>query len=182
MNLNLTPVQVPHMTNNVSFGMAKFTKEGMRLAQTSADVYEPLATPTEFQDPAFFKNKKFLHKAPFAKYMQGKIPSGKPCAEEDINEVTETIISCGTSNNAFSNAKFIKQLLTTKKHVDNLPDSTQEPLRYAISEVFKTNWNNPELSKAETAALLEMSKGEIQDNQYITLTGVIEKSDTPDKK
>ena len=37
--------------------------------------------------------------------------------------------------------------------------------------------NNPELTKAETFELLELTKKVISEREYATLTGVIEKSD-----
>ena len=47
----------------------------------------------------------------------------------------------------------------------------------AVEQVFKNNWNNSILTKAETMALLEMARPAIDLNEYATLTGVIQRSD-----
>lgn len=148
----------------------------MRIAQSCSDVYECLAKPNEFQNPDFFKKKGLFSQAPFTKFLKAKL-SPRAVNEEARNEVTSTIIDCGATENSHTNAAFIKQFLTAKKQINKSDQRTQELISQAAEEVFKHNWNNPELTKQETYDLLELARGAIDDSKYATLTGIIQKSD-----
>ena len=185
MNLSISPMK---SYSNVSFGMAYFTPEGMRLAQESADIYEPLKNYTEFQNPAFFEKTHFYKKPALTSYIEEKLPHKKPIKEENIEEVTKTIVECGATGNAKTNALFVEQMLDgrTQKHIRKLqkrqPDVFQKVLD-AEKIVFDSNWNNPLISKRDTTKLLLAVKKDLTDAEYVTLTGVIENSNAmPDKQ
>lgn len=181
MNLSISPAGIKS-NNNVSFGMAQFNNYSYRLAESCGDTCGFLKEPTDFQDPKFFDKKKFLRKPPFVKYMEETLPSKKQVKPEVVEDVAQTIIDCGATANSFSNARFTRQLLASRSHFETLHPEVKKPISDAVTTVFMTNWNNPELTKQETLDLLEMSKGSLEDNQYVTLTGVIEKSDAKGPK
>ena len=178
MNLSISPIKM----NNVSFGMAEFSKEGMRLAQASSDIYEPLKDYTHFKDPRFFKRVGLFEKAPLTKYLETKLPEKEPARDETVESVVKTMVECGATGNATSDAFFIQQLLKggTQKHIKKLqkyqPNVYQEILD-AEKIIFDSNWNNPMLSKGETQKLLDAIKDNVLEKEYVTLTGVIEQSD-----
>ena len=176
MNLTISSVNNLPKARNCSFGLAKFSEQGLKLAQSCSDIYECLGQPNEFQNPDFFKKKGIFSKAPFTKYLKQKV-SPKTVNEEARTEVAEIIRDCGATQNSHTNAAFIKQFLTAKKQINKSDRRTQEAIAQAAEEVFKHNWNNPELSKEETASLLELARGAIDDSKYATLTGIIQKSD-----
>lgn len=177
MNLSISPINNTQ-TNKVSFGMAKFTNEGLKYAKACEDVYAPLSSPTKFQDPAFFEKKKPLQKTAFTKYYIA-MSQGK---KKNIGELTKTIEACGATENSYTNSMFIKQLLATSKQIEATDDKDKKTISDSIATVFKKNWNNPMLSKNETLELLELTKPSLSDKEYITITGVIEKSDAPTPK
>lgn len=176
MNLTISAINNTPQYKNVSFGLAKFSPQGLRLAQSCSDIYECLGEPNEYQNPDFFKKKGIFSQAPFTKYLKEKL-SSKSVDESTIKEVQQTIIDCGATENGHSNAAFIKQLLASKKQIDKFPTTTKTALAAASEYVFRNNWNNPELSKAETYELLEMARPQLENSEYATLVGVIEKSD-----
>ena len=182
MSLSISPVS--HMAvsnrNNISFGMAKFTSEGMRYARSHGDVYEPFSDPTRFQNPAFFDKTSIFKKAPFAKYMENAIVFKKEVYDEDIENVAQTIIECGSTDNAFSNARFIRQMLTTKIHLDKMHPYVRKHIREAAQSVLATNWNNPVLSVNETKALARYAYDERTDDgkrMIASLDGVLDNCD-----
>lgn len=176
MNLTISAVNNTPKYKNVSFGFAKFSPKGLDLAKSCSDVYEYLGSPNEYQNPDFFKKKGIFAQAPFTKYLKSKL-NPKSVNEEAIKEVQQAIIQCGASENSHSNAAFIKQFLASKKQINKLPEATRDAIATASEYVFRYNWNNPELSKAETYELLEMAKPKLENTEYATLIGVIEKSD-----
>ena len=184
MGLSISPIRlssINNTNNNVSFGMAKFTDEGMRYAASHQDVYTPFADPTEFQDAKFFNKKSFFPKAPFGKYMISIIPSKKEPDADKLDEVAQTIVDCGATKNSFSNARFIKQMLTTKTYVDKMHSNAKNSIKGAAQAVLATNWNNPLLSKDETKALVRYAYDETKDEGkriIASLDGVIDNSDT----
>lgn len=169
MNLSIAPINQP-VKNNVAFGMAKFSEKGYEMAGQHADIYESLAKPNNFQNPDFFKPKFLFFKTPFTKYYIQNAAS-KP------DEVANTIIQCGTCDNSNTNAKFIKQLISTEKYIHSSSDDTKLKIGTAANEVFKKNWDNPEISKKETLQLLEIAKYGMDDRTYISLNGAIHASD-----
>ncbi len=176
--MNLSVSSVSNTANkNINFGMARFTKQGMKIARECQDVYECLSKPNHYQIPEFFKRKGLFEEAPFTKYLRAKLPAKKEAAPEYINEVKDMINYCGTSDNSSSNANFIKQLISSEPYIESLGDDTRIQISESIQEVFNKNWNNPELSKRATQDLLEMARPSLSDLQYATLVGVIEKSD-----
>ena len=183
MGLSISPIRlssVNNTNNNVSFGMAKFTEEGMRYAVSHQDVYTPFSDPTEFQDAAFFNKKSFFAKAPFAKHMESMIPYKKEADPDKVDDVAQTIVECGATKNGFANARFVKQMLTTKSHLDKMHPAARAKIRGAAQAVLATNWNNPLLSKDETKALARYAYDETKDDGkriLASLDGVVENSD-----
>lgn len=178
MNLTISPVQTNQ--NNISFGFAKFSPEGMKLAKSASNIYKPLENETVFQNPSFFKTKYI--KAPFATFIEETLPVKGNIEQEDIDLVTKAIQDCGTTNNAKVNANFVKQLLDkkTQKHILKLEEKQPDAYDAIITAekaVFDKNWNNPLLSKKQTMDLLDVTLQKFQDVEKVTLTGVIEKSD-----
>lgn len=177
MNLSISPVNLK--ANNVSFGMAEFSDRGYRYAKACAgeDCCEFLKTPNQYLEPSFFEKKKFLRKAPLTTYLESALPSGQLVEPEVVDEVTSVIAGYGSRKDSSENAMFIKQLLASKKHIDSLHPRIKKSVSSAAATVLKSNWDNPKLSKEETFELLEMSKDSLSEKEYVTLTGVIEKSD-----
>lgn len=176
MNLSISPL------NNVSFGMAKFSKEGMRLAQQAgAGEY------TEFNNEEYYK-RTGLTKPPFAKYIAKELPAKKQASQEAIENVEDVMVKHGAGNNARTNARFAKQYMhpSTQRYVTQLykrqPDVHDEILKTA-RVIFDSNWNNPELSKGETKRLLDAVKSTMSDAEYVKWSGIIEESDAiPDRE
>jgi len=170
MNLSVSPL------NNVSFGMAKFSKEGMRLAQEAgAGEY------TEFNNEDFYK-RVGLSRPPFARYIADEIPAKKVASQEAVERVEDVMVKHGAGNNAKTNARFAKQFMhpSTKRHVNQLykrqPEVHDEIMKTA-RVIFDSNWNNPELSKGETKRLLDAVKSTMSDAEYVKWSGIIEESD-----
>jgi len=184
MNLAISPVKLS-ANNSVSFGMAKFTQEGLAYAKSQEGTYSEFSDPTEFHNAAFYKKKSFFRKAPFATFLESKIKPKALADKESIKEVAQTIIDCGATANSESNAKFTRQLLTTKSYVDKLQPDDKKAIKDAAISVFATNWNNPELTKEETKALARFAFDDsTMDGKKIlsTIDGVIENSDAPTPK
>lgn len=175
MNLTISAFNNIPNKNNTSFGMAKFSERGLTLAQSCSDIYECLGTPNQYQDPLFFKKKGIFSQAPFTTYIK-KTLSPRNVSDEARAQVTQTILDCGTTQNSHTNAAFIKQFIASKKQIDKLDTQSKIAIAEAAEDLFKSNWNNPELSKAETNTLLEMAKDALDDSEYAVLVGVIEKS------
>lgn len=171
--MSLTISSVNNNGNNISFGMAQFSKKGYALASKHADIYEALSNPNKFQNPEFFKAKPLFFKSPFTKYFLAKTRDGKT----GVDEVADTIIKCGATDNSHTNACFIKQLVSTEKYIHSASDDTKSVIGIAANEVFKKNWDNPELSKKDTLRLLEIAKYGMEDRAYISLNGAIHASD-----
>lgn len=183
MDLSVSPVKISASNHNgtgkLSFGMAKFTDNGLKYAESLGDVYTPFADPTEFQDSSFYKKKSFFAKAPFARYMDKTISKGA-ANPENAEKVAQTIVECGATKNSFSNARFIKQMLTTKSQLDKMRPETRTVIKRAAESVLAVNWNNPELSKDETKALARYAFDENTDEgrrALSSLDGVIDNSD-----
>lgn len=164
MNLSISPIKYSNCPN---FGMAKFTKRGVELAKTQEDTFTPFKEPTIFQSPEFFKKTKPLQKAPLAKFISG---------EKKPENIYNTIKECGNTGNAELNARFVKQLLESKKTISKTSAEVQNAVKDAASDVFGNNWDNPLLSKKETLELLNMTN--LPDKVIVAATGVIEKSDS----
>lgn len=173
MNLSISPVTT-NKAASTSFGLAKFSDKGRALAASCCDVYTPLSTANNYEYSEFSKKKGF-GPAPFTKFVKETIKAGS--GEEQIRKITTAIKKCGTTDNAVTNANFIKQLVSAKPVIDKLPDAAKAQIAETTVVVFDKNYDNPELSKKDTVQLLEISKPAVDDKQYIMLSGVLQKSD-----
>lgn len=167
--------------NTPSFGMAKFSDRGMAYAQSCSDIYEPLGTPNTFKNPEFFNKRFFFQKAPFTKFVEGKLTASKKDSNgavtnssDDAQEVADVIKECGATPNSKTNSLFIKQLIATKPYIDRLDVDTKTLIASACEEVLKTNWNNPDIDNDETRMLVELAKPVLDDRQYTVLYGVLQ--------
>lgn len=170
--MNISPI------NATSFGMARFTEEGMRLAHEAGAKNE-----TQFNNGKFY-NDKYWFEPPFSKYLKKTIPDNakKKVDASTIDEVKNSIVEHGTGVNAQTNAIFIKQLMhpKTQKHIKNLETSQPDAQKEIISAektVFDANWNNPEISKGKTKELLNIVKSKMSDAEYVKWSGIIDNSD-----
>ena len=180
MNLSVSSIGI-NTRNIVNFKMAKFTNSGYCIAGDCGkqnEQLEYLKYPhkyNEFQNPEFFKRVCILKPA-FTKYAQKKL--NEPDRTKASDDIVNAIIQCGTSDNQYANAMFIKQLIATRKVLESNNDTAgKAKIALAIAEVFKKNWDNSILTKSETMTLLEMIKTAIDLNQLATLTGVVQRSD-----
>ena len=174
MNISFYPIQ-NLQSNNISFGMAKFTDKGYQLAKLHSDIYDSLKEPNTTLNPEFFKKPSLLGKAPFTKYFIAKTSVNN---RQSTMEVAQTIIDCAATNNQFANSCFIQQLLATEKQIHSSSDETKQIIGKAINDVFKKNWDNPELSQKDTFRLLELAKYGMNDKAYISHNGVLVASES----
>lgn len=166
MNMIISSVNSNNFSKNKSFGMARFTEKGYQLASLHADIYKELGQPNNFQNPEFFKKVPFLQKAPFTKYFLAN-------SKRAPQDVAETIVKCGATDNIASNAMFINQLLATEKYIHSSDENGKKIISDAVNEVFKKNWDNPEVSQKDTFRLLELAKYSIDEKAYVSICGVI---------
>ncbi len=176
MDLTISPARISSQRNNINFGMASFTDEGLRRAEAMGDVYEPLKKPNKYYPSEYFEQKRLFRKAPFAQTVEKYLPAGKKADSGKVNDVAQMIVECGTSGNAFSNSRFIRQLITTKDHLNRLPAETQEPIRVSVAQVLAANWDNPEITDKETRTLAEMALGAISEKEELALNGALDKA------
>ncbi len=170
---------VSRINNNVSFGMAKFSDKGLRFARSCSDVFERFGDEQKtYLNPEFIRKLRPLEEAPFERYIKMMIPiSSEEANPNDTREVAQIIISHGTTDNQTTNANFVKQLLRGRGFIDVANDRTRKELSSAVLKVFEKNWDNPQLSKKQTLALLETAKYAMDDKQYAVALAVIQKSD-----
>lgn len=162
--------------NGVSFGMAKFSEEGLRLAHEAGVTRE-----TKFNNGEFYSND-YVFEPPFSKYLRKTIPTKTKASTDAVNQVKDSIIEHGTSVNAQTNATFIKQLMhpVTQKHIEKLKTNQPDAQKTIISAeriVFDANWNNPEITKGKTKKLLDIVKSTMSDAEYVKWSGIIDNSD-----
>lgn len=163
--------------NNVSFGMAKFSEEGIRLAHANGATNE-----TKFINAGDLYGENYLLEPPLAKYIKSSIPPIAEVEEENLDEVKDVIISHGASNDAVANNNFIKQLIhpKTQGYIKQLQISQPEAgatILNAERAVFDANWNNPKLTKDRTKSLLNAVKSTMADVEYNKWSGIVGNSD-----
>jgi len=129
--------------NTPSFGMA-------RLNQKGKDICDELEISRNyFLNPNMYKSAGLFQKPAIIKEL-GKMPLDSICEKY------------GCSNNAESNAKFIKtQILKT--NLKKLPVENSE-ISDSLVKLYEHNFDNPELSKKDTEKLLSM----VEDNMSLT--------------
>lgn len=182
MNLSISPLNCARKPqNNLSFGMAKFSDAGRSLASQFQDQYVAFSKPNNLDSSIdysrFFEKKKMFRQYPFVNYINEKFPDGK-ASLKNIDEVTDTIIRCGATQRQTSNAKFIKQLVAAEDTFDKLEKPAREKVSSAVVEVLDTNYDNPQVSKEDTLALVRMSTPTIDDKKKVMIDGVIVNSET----
>ena len=176
MNLSISPVK------NVSFGMAEFSPQGKKYADEVK-----AGTWNTYNDECFYKKTSIFGKPEFTKYLECKVPLKSEITPDGLQDACTTIEIHGTGTNAGTNARFTKQLIhpKTQKHIEKLsalkPAACDEIVS-AERKVFDANWDNPELTKGETRKLLDAVQSTMAPEEYIKLTGVIEKSDASEPK
>lgn len=173
--MNITPI------NGVSFGMARFTKEGMSLAKKSGE--NEAASPNNYNNEKYYKRPIF-GKPAFYTYLSDTLPADVTADDATIQKVKDKIIAHGTTPIGTKNAEFItRQLMhsSTQGHIEKLKKQqkhTYNGIIEAERTLFDANWNNPELSKQDTKKLLDKVKSTMSEPAYLKWSGMIENSDT----
>lgn len=177
MSLSVSPI------SNVSFGMAKFSREGKRLAEAAG-----AGDFNEYNNGEFY-SKHVITKPEFLEFAESKVPvKKKGIKKEQVQTVADSMVQHGTSGIDYADAAFIKnQALNRKTQTYLLRLAARHPEAYssfveAEKELFDANWNNPKLSKKETKRLLRAVKPKMSDADYVKWSGIIDQSDAKEPK
>ena len=138
-----------------SFGLAKLNEKGRETADSFG------YANNEFLNEALFKRHGFL---------------SKPALVKELNNGADFSTLCkdyGCSKNGKANAEFIRTQILPKKSQASINAIEPSTRASALIELFKSNYDNPELSASETDALLELIKDDIQNTEYAQYAGLI---------
>ncbi len=177
MSLSVSPI------SNVSFGMAKFSREGKRLAEAAG-----AGDFNEYNNDKFY-SKHTVIKPEFLKFAESKVPvKKKGIKKEQVQTVADSMVQHGTSGIDYVDALFIKnQALNRQTQVYLSKLAARNPEAYssfvdAEKELFEANWNNPKLSKKDTKRLLQAIRPKMSDADYVRWSGIIDQSDAKEPK
>lgn len=138
-----------------SFGFAKLNETGRTTADTFG--YES----HDFLNEKLFKRQGLLSKSALAVELNNGANFAEVCNDY------------GCSKNGKSNAEFIKtQILSGKSNsvISKLDDTERFD---GLKSLFFANYDNPELSKKDTDALLDMIEESLESPEYVKLAGLI---------
>ena len=79
----------------------------------------------------------------------------------------------GCSKNGKANAEFIRTQILSKKSSTALQSLSEDVRSAGLKKLFENNYDNPELTKKETDALLEVIKPTIDVADYVKYAGLI---------
>ena len=107
MSLSVSPI------SNVSFGMAKFSREGKRLAEAAG------AGDFNKYNNSDFYSRHVVKKPEFLIFAESKVPVKKNgIKKEQVKAVTDAMIQHGTSGIDYADAHFIKNQ-ALNRHTQN---------------------------------------------------------------
>lgn len=142
--------------NAPSFGLARLNAHG----KNAADKFN--YAQNEFNDPRMFKKQGMFVKSALANQIQKGADFLTLCKEY------------GCTNNGKANAEFIKSQILTGKSDKAIQSLHEEARTEGLITLFKSNYDNPNLSLKETKKLLEIVKKEIGDEDYVKYTGLLQ--------
>ena len=149
------------MTNfKPSFGFARLDEKG----RAGADMLNYRNNTLTHRDTRPYDKPSFLHsykKMPLASLM---------AAGHTFEEICQKY---GSSDNAELNADFIKNSILSKKGSKFIKTINDQDRRAGLLELWDRNFDNPELSKKDTKALLELIKDDIDPVIYIQNQGIL---------
>lgn len=166
-NVTLPTKQISKQ-NFPSFGFAKLSEVGRKSSDSFG--YQQ----NEFIDSCMFDKQKGLKMTALSKKISdgGVGPTGE--------KFTEICTTYGCTNNAKSNADFIKNQILSKKaqkdlsrliKIHTLPEAAYGK---GLEKLYIHNYDNPDLSYKETKALLEMQKDTMDSADYVKHIGILE--------
>ncbi len=140
-----------------AFGFAKLNERGVHTADSFG------WTRNEFMNARLFEKQGFFSKPAILGEISGSKPFPQICIEY------------GCTNNAKSNADFIKSQILPKKAQRAIISTVEQPLiSEGLSRLYECNYDNPELSLQDTKALLELIKDDMEDTEYVKNIGLFE--------
>ena len=156
-NVSLTTPRVKSTSNvSPSFGLARLNEKGINAVDKFG-----------YQKNSFLDSRMFEQQGLFSKSaLTKKLANG--------SDFAALCTKYGCTNNAKTNAQFIKTQILSGKSKKAINNVEQEQRQAGLVSLFKANYDNPRLTVKETKALLEEVKDAIGDEEYVKFTGLLD--------
>ena len=156
--ISLSPISVKHLaaSSTPAFGFAKLNETGRR-------------TSDEFG----YQNNSFLNENMFKRQ---SFFQGKTALTTELNNGADFVTLCtdyGCSKNGKANAEFIRTQILSSRSAVSINALSEDTRNQGLRTLFENNYDNPELTKKETDALLELVKPSIGETEYVKYAGLI---------
>lgn len=144
-------------TTAPAFGLAKLNERGVQTADSFG------WTRNEFMNARLFERQGFFSKPAILSELSN--PERFP----------QVCIEYGCTNNAKSNADFITTQILPKKAQKAIKGKVEPTfISEGLTRLYECNFDNPELSLADTKALLDLIKDDMPDTEYVKNIGFFE--------
>ncbi len=159
----ITNVSMPITSKNVSlhsapsFGFAKLNEVG----RASADSFE--YRKNDFLNGELFKKQGFFKQSALRKaLLDGDSGFSQLCTDY------------GCTNNPKANADFIVNQILSSKSSTALRNIDENEKTSGLLKLYTYNYDNPQLSLADTKKLLELAKDSMAAEDYIKNVGILQ--------
>ncbi len=148
--------KVQNCTISPSFGFAKLNETGRNAAEKFG------LAENKFLNDKLYRKQRFFQSSALTKAL----------AQGD--SFTDICQKYGCSQIGRANANFIETQLLSHKSDSAIKSLPAEQVKEGLMALYNTNYDNPDLSKSNTKALLNLVKSYIAPEQYIQNIGLIE--------
>ena len=158
MKITASPISVKNLSvkSTPAFGLAKLNEKGREIADTFG-----------------YRNNSFLNENLFKR--QGFLER-KSALTTELNNGADFQTLCtdyGCTHNGKANAEFIRTQILSPKSAAALKGLSDDSRNAGFKSLFENNYDNPELTKKETDALLGLISESIEPTQYAQYAGLI---------
>ena len=158
MKITVSPISVKNLSvkSTPAFGFAKLNDTGRQIADSFGFTQHPFLNEKLFKRQGFFERKSAL--------------------TTELNNGADFQTLCtdyGCSKNGKANAEFIRTQILSPKSASALKGLSEDSRSAGLKLLFENNYDNPELTKKETDALLELISNSIETTVYAQYAGLI---------
>lgn len=157
MKVSCSPMSVKGISVNSTpaFGFAKLNETGRATADSFG--YQN----NDFLNENLFKRQRFFEKSALTTELNNGADFATICHDY------------GCTKNGKANAEFIRTQILSNKSNAALTSLSEDARNSGFKTLFEFNYDNPELTKRETDALLELIKPSIDGTEYVKYAGLI---------
>ena len=158
MKITASPISVKKRSieSTPAFGFAKLNDTGRQIADSFGYTQHSYLNENLFKRQGLFEKKSAL--------------------TTELNNGADFQTLCtvyGCSNNGKANAEFIRTQILSSKSASALKGLSADSRNAGLKSLFENNYDNPELTKKETDALLELISKSIEATEYAQYAGLI---------